>query len=57
MFIDICSVIEALGKQHDSAEWSWFVNSSRVSFIAVLLLNKNKFPSVPLAHAANMTES
>lgn len=57
MFIDVGCVVEALGNQHDSAEWLLFINSSKVSFKAVLLLNGNKFPSVPLAHAANMTES
>jgi hypothetical protein len=29
----------------------------KVSLKAVLLHNGNKFPSVPLDHAANMTES
>lgn len=57
MFTDICSVIEVPGKEHDSAEWHWFINSSKFSFKAVLLLNGNQFPSVPLDHAANMTES
>jgi hypothetical protein len=34
-----------------------FIDSSEVSLTAVLLHNGNKFPSVPLAHDANMTES
>jgi hypothetical protein len=34
-----------------------FIDSSKVSLKAVLLHNGNKFPSVPLAHAANMKES
>jgi len=57
MFIDFCPIIEALGQQHDSAEWRWFINSLKVSFKAVLLLNGNKSPFVPLAYAVNMAES
>jgi len=34
-----------------------FIDSSKVSLKVVLLNNRNKFPSVPLAHAANMKES
>jgi hypothetical protein len=34
-----------------------FTHSSKVSLKAVLLHNGNKFPSVPLAHAAKMNES
>jgi len=32
-------------------------DSSKVSLKAVLLHNGNRYPSVPLAHAANMKES
>jgi len=32
-------------------------DSSKVSLKVVLLHNGNKFPSIPLAHAANMKES
>jgi hypothetical protein len=53
---DICSVIKALGHQHDP-EWCWFTDSSKVSLKAVLLCNRNKFPSVLLAHAASMKQS
>jgi hypothetical protein len=34
-----------------------FIDSSKVCLKAELLLNRNKFPSVLLAHAANMKES
>jgi hypothetical protein len=34
-----------------------FIDSSEVGLKAVLLHNGNKFPSPPLVHAANMTES
>jgi len=33
------------------------LDSSKVSLKVVLLHNGNKFPSIPLAHAANMKES
>jgi hypothetical protein len=34
-----------------------FIDSAKVSLKVVLLHNGNKFPSVPLVHAANMKES
>ena len=46
-----------VGHQHDPNEWCLFVDSSKVSFQAVILHNGNKLPSVPLSHAANMKES
>jgi hypothetical protein len=52
---DVCSVTEAGGHQHNPTEWRLFIDSSKVSLKAVLLQNGNKFPSAPLAHAANMS--
>ena len=37
-------------------QWCLFIDSSKVSLKLVLLHNGNRFPSVPLAHAANMKE-
>ena len=54
---DICSRMEPLGREHDPTEWLLFIDSSEVSLKAVLLHNGNKSPSVPLVHAAKMTES
>ena len=54
---DVYTVIEALGHQHNPTEGCLFIDSSKVNLKAVLLRNRNKFPSVPLAHAANMKES
>jgi len=34
--------------------WRLFIDSSKVSLKVVLLHNGNRFPSIPLAHAANM---
>ena len=53
---DVCSVMEVLGHEFNSDQWRLFIDSSKVSLKVVLLHNVNKFPSVPLAHAANMKE-
>jgi hypothetical protein len=52
----VFSVIEALGHQRDPNRWRLFIDSSHVSLKAVILRNRNQFPSVPLARAANMKE-
>ena len=54
---DECFVMEVLGHEFKPDQWCLFTDSSKVSLKAVLLCNGNRFPSVPLAHAANMKES
>jgi len=54
---DVCSVMEVLGHEFNPDQWRLFIDSSKVSLKVVLLHNRNKFPSVHLAHAANMKES
>ena len=54
---DVCSVMEVLGHEFNPDQWRLFIDSSKVSSKVVLLHNGNKFPSVSLAHAANMKES
>ena len=54
---DVCSVMEVLGHEFNPDQWRLFIDSSEVSLNVVLLHNGNKFPSVPLSHAANMKES
>jgi len=54
---DVCSVMEVLGHEFNPDQWRLFIESSKVGFKVVLLHNGNKFPSVPLAHAANMKGS
>ena len=54
---DVCSVVEVLGHEYNTDKWRLFIHSSKVSLKVVLLHNGNIFPSVPLAHAANMKES
>jgi len=54
---DVCSVKEVLGHEYNPDQWHLFIDSSKVSLKLVPLHNGNRFPSVPLAHAANMKES
>ena len=54
---DACSVMEVLGHEYNPDQWRLFTDSSKVSLKVVLLHNGNRFPSIPLAHAANMKES
>ena len=52
----VCSVMEVLGHEYNPDQWRLFIDSSKVSLKVVLLHNGNRFPSVPLAHAAKMKE-
>jgi hypothetical protein len=54
---DVCSVMEVLGHKSNPDQWHLFIDSSKVSLKVALPHNGNRFPSVPLAHAANMKES
>ena len=56
-FYDVCSIMEVLVHECNPDLWCLFIDSSKVSLKVVLLYNGNKFPSIPLAHAANMKES
>jgi len=54
---DVCSVKEVCGHEYNPDQWRLFTDSSKVSLKVVLLNNRNRFPSIPLVHAANMEES
>jgi len=54
---DVCSVMEVVGHKYNPDQWRLFIDSSKMSLKVVLLHNKNSFPSVLLAYAANMKES
>ena len=54
---DVCSVTEVLGYEYNPGQWRFFNDSSNITLKVVLLRNGNRFPSIPLAHAANMKES
>lgn len=47
----------ALGCNHDPKEWRLFIDSSILSFKAVLLHNGNIYPSIPVGHAIHMKET
>jgi len=49
--------MNALGIKHDPQEWRLFVDSSKLSLKAVLLLNGNQHPPIPIRHAVHMTET
>jgi len=49
--------MEVLGHEYNPDQWRLFIDSSKMRLKVVLLHNGNRFPSVPLAHAANMKES
>jgi hypothetical protein len=48
--------MEFLGNEYNPDQWRLFTDSSKVSLKVILLHNGNRFPSVPLAYAANMKE-
>ena len=48
--------MEVLGHEYNPNQWHLFTDSSKVSLKVVLIHNGNRFPSIPLAHAANMKE-
>jgi len=54
---DVCFIMEVPGHYYNPDQWRLFIDSSKVSLKLVLLHNGNRFPSVPLAHAANTKES
>ena len=54
---DVHSVMEALNHRYSTNDWRLFIDSSKASLKAVLLHNGNMYPSVSLAHAANMKET
>jgi len=49
--------MEVLGHDYNPDQWRLFIDSLKVSLKVVLHHNGNRFPSVPLAHAANIKET
>ena len=50
-------LFQTLGVVHIVKEWRAFIDSSKRSLKAVLLHIKNKKPSIPIAHFAQLKES
>ncbi|GBM86163.1 hypothetical protein AVEN_48177-1 [Araneus ventricosus] len=48
---------QALGHEHNPAEWRMFIDSSKRSLKAVLLHIGNVYPSVPVAYSTNTKET
>ena len=49
--------MEVLGHEYNPDQWRLIIDLSKVSLQLVLLHKGNRFPSVPVAHAANMKVS
>jgi hypothetical protein len=49
--------MEVLGHEYNPEQLPFFIDSSKVYLKVVLLHSGNRFPPVPLAHAANMKQS
>ena len=54
---DVCSIMEVHGYENNPDQWCLFIDLSKVSLKVVLIHNRKRFPSIPLAHPANMKES
>ena len=54
---DVWSVLEVLGHEYNPDKRRLFTDMSKVNLKVVLFHNRNRFPSFPLAHAANTKES
>lgn len=48
-YIDVGFVVEVLGHEYDTVEWSLFIDYSRASLRAVLLHNGNKLSSASVS--------
>lgn len=51
------SLMHDLGYEHETDEWSLFIDSSRPSLKAVLLHDGNQKPAVPVAHAVGLKKT
>ena len=53
---DVKGLFRAFGINHDPTQWRLFIDRSIKSLKAVLLLNGNIYPSIPLAYSLQMKE-
>ena len=47
----------ALNIYHEADKWRLFIDSSKLSFKAVLLHNGNRLPSIPIGYAVHMKDT
>ena len=53
---DVNGLIRAIGYEHQPENWRLFIDSNKLSLKAILLDNRNEYPSIPVAHVTNMKE-
>ena len=54
---NIQELMKELQLEHTAGQWRLFTDLPKVSLKAVLLYNRNEFPSIPVAYAAHMKEA
>ena len=54
---NIPGLFMSLGLPHNSSDWRLFIDSSKRSLKVVLLHNRNKYPSIPIARSVHLKES
>ena len=54
---NILGLFTSLGLPHNPSDWRLFIESSKRSLKGVLLHNRNKYPSIPIAHSVHLKES
>ena len=54
---NIPGLFTSLGLPHNPSDWRLFIDSSKRSLKRVLLHNRNKYPSIPIAHSVHLKES
>jgi hypothetical protein len=54
---DIDGLMQTLNTNHNLLDWRLFIDSSKLSFKAVLLHNGNIPPSIPIGHSVHNKES
>ncbi|GFQ97174.1 uncharacterized protein TNCT_382281 [Trichonephila clavata] len=55
--IDINGMMNFMDIKYDPNYWRWFIDSSKLSFKAVLLHNGNLLPSIPIGHSVHVKET
>jgi len=54
---DVDGLMQTLNINHNPLDWRLFIDSSKLSFKAVLLHNGNTLPSIPVGHSVHNKES
>ena len=57
METNIPDLFTSLGLPYNPSDWHLFIDSSKLSLKGVLLHNRNKYPSIPIAHSVHLKES